>query len=107
MIGKLAILCIAFAIAQGAPSAPASYGAPPPPPPPPPPYAYNYAVLDAESGNDFSAEEESNPILKKSENAACTVQEILSHLESCRLEAKEAFKSPKLLRCTGNACILC
>ncbi|QQP51090.1 Uncharacterized protein FKW44_012316, partial [Caligus rogercresseyi] len=27
-------------------------------PSPPTPYAYNYAVLDAESGNDFSAEEE-------------------------------------------------
>ncbi|XP_040582836.1 cuticle protein 8-like [Lepeophtheirus salmonis] len=31
---------------------------PPPPPAPIPPYAYNYAVLDAESGNDFSAEQE-------------------------------------------------
>ncbi|QQP51398.1 Cuticular protein hypothetical 5 [Caligus rogercresseyi] len=41
-----------------APPPPPSYGAPPPPPPPPTPYAYNYAVLDAESGNDFSAEEE-------------------------------------------------
>ncbi|XP_040581018.1 uncharacterized protein [Lepeophtheirus salmonis] len=85
-------LCLAFAVAQGAPSAPSSYGAPPPsygaPPPPPPPqpaygaptapqptyaaagqaepaapeptppYAFNYAVLDAESGNDFSAEEQ-------------------------------------------------
>nr|XP_040582903.1 cuticle protein 19-like isoform X2 [Lepeophtheirus salmonis] len=58
--------------------APPSYGAPPPPPqhlsnllhphmgPPPPPaaepippYAFNYAVLDTESGSDFSAEEES------------------------------------------------
>ncbi|CAB4059613.1 unnamed protein product [Lepeophtheirus salmonis] len=97
MFFKLAsTLCLAFAVAQGAPSAPSSYGAPPPapppsygePPPPPPPqpaygaptapqptyvaagqaepaapeptppYAFNYAVLDAESGNDFSAEEQ-------------------------------------------------
>ncbi|CAB4059612.1 unnamed protein product [Lepeophtheirus salmonis] len=46
MFFKLAsTLCLAFAVAQGAPSAPSSYGAPPPapppsygePPPPPPP----------------------------------------------------------------------
>ncbi|CAB4059603.1 MLL3 [Lepeophtheirus salmonis] len=43
-----------------------------------------------------------SPILRKSENGECTVQAILSHLESCRLEAKEASKSPKLLRCTGK-----
>ncbi|CAB4059617.1 unnamed protein product [Lepeophtheirus salmonis] len=41
--------------------APPSYGPPPPPPAaePIPPYAFNYAVLDTESGSDFSAEEES------------------------------------------------
>ncbi|QQP51395.1 Uncharacterized protein FKW44_012747, partial [Caligus rogercresseyi] len=42
------------------PSSTSIIGAPPPPPTSSPttPYAYNYAVLDAESGNDFSAEEE-------------------------------------------------
>ncbi|XP_040581225.1 cuticle protein 7-like [Lepeophtheirus salmonis] len=76
MYGKLVVLCAVIACAYGD-KPPAGYGAPPPPPPPPPPpsygapapppppppapippYAYNYAVLDAESGNDFSAEEE-------------------------------------------------
>uniref|UniRef100_A0A0K2UX29 Uncharacterized protein n=1 Tax=Lepeophtheirus salmonis TaxID=72036 RepID=A0A0K2UX29_LEPSM len=63
MSTKIILIFTIIACAYGD-SPPAGYGAPaplPPPPPPPspiPPYAYNYAVLDAESGNDFSAEEE-------------------------------------------------
>ncbi|XP_040581138.1 cuticle protein 7 [Lepeophtheirus salmonis] len=63
MSTKIIVIFTIIACAYGD-KPPAGYGAPaplPPPPPPPapiPPYAYNYAVLDAESGNDFSAEEE-------------------------------------------------
>ncbi|CAF2743811.1 unnamed protein product [Lepeophtheirus salmonis] len=66
MCSKVILIFALVACAYGD-QPPAGYGAPapapaPPPPPPPPapipPYAYNYAVLDAESGNDFSAEEE-------------------------------------------------
>ncbi|XP_071749606.1 cuticle protein 21-like [Lepeophtheirus salmonis] len=70
MVGKFLIVCLAITCALAEkpglpPPAPVYYRPYPPPPPPttvpppppPPPPAYNYAVLDDESGVDIAADE--------------------------------------------------